>query len=46
MDKVRTHSGSYGLGLSIAQSIVHAHRGKIWAESTDGINTFFIQLPL
>ena len=45
-DKVRTHSGSYGLGLSIAQSIVHAHRGKIWAESTDGINTFFIQLPL
>ena len=46
MDKVRTHSGSYGLGLSIAQSIVHAHRGKTWAESIDGINTFFIQLPL
>ena len=46
MDKVRTHSGSYGLGLAIARSIVPSHRGKIWAESTEGINTFYIQLPL
>ena len=37
---------SYGLGLSIADSIVREHRGKIWAESANGINTFFVQLPL
>ena len=46
MDKVRTHTGSYGLGLAIARSIVESHRGKIWAESASGTNTFFIQLPL
>ena len=45
-DKARSRTGSYGLGLSIAQSITDAHRGKIWAESHGGINTFFIQLPL
>jgi signal transduction histidine kinase len=36
---------SYGLGLSIAQNIVTEHKGKIWAESKDGINTFKIELP-
>ena len=46
MDKARTMNHSYGLGLSIAQSIVTAHGGKIWAESEDGLNTFFVQLPL
>ena len=45
-DKARARNGSYGLGLSIAQSIVEAHKGKIWAESADGYNTFFVQLPL
>ena len=44
-DKARTRNGSYGLGLSIAESIVQAHRGKIWAESANGYNTFLIQLP-
>lgn len=45
-DKARSRTGSYGLGLAIAQSIVDSHHGRIWAESADGINTFFIQLPL
>ena len=45
-DKARTMNGSYGLGLSIAESIVEAHKGKIWAESENGYNSFFVQLPL
>ena len=45
-DKARRRSGSYGLGLSIAESIVRAHGGKIWAESAGGWNRFFVQLPL
>ena len=44
-DKARAMNGSYGLGLSIAESIVEAHKGKIWAESEEGLNTFFVQLP-
>lgn len=44
IDKARAMNHSYGLGLSIAQSIVTAHGGKIWAESSEGINTFFVQL--
>ena len=44
-DKARTMNGSYGLGLSIAESIVQAHRGKIWAESGNGWNTFYVQIP-
>ena len=44
-DKARSRNGSYGLGLSIAEAIVHAHKGKIWAQSDAGINTFFVQLP-
>lgn len=46
VDKARSRTGSYGLGLSIAQSIAEAHQGRIWAESHNGSNTFFIQLPL
>lgn len=46
VDKARSRDGSYGLGLSIAQSIVTAHKGKIWAQSEGGINTFFVQLPM
>lgn len=46
IDKVRSMDGSYGLGLSIAEGIVTDHRGKIWAESKNGINTFFVQLPV
>ena len=46
IDKARSMNHSYGLGLSIAESIVTEHRGKIWAESSGGTNTFFVQLPL
>ena len=45
-DPARTRSGSFGLGLAIAQAIVQAHHGKIWAESRDGCNTFHVELPL
>lgn len=45
-DAARERTGSYGLGLSIAEGIVKAHKGKIWAESKDGVNTFFVQLPI
>ena len=41
-----SQTGGYGLGLSIARSIVLAHKGKIRAESPDGRTlTFIIQLP-
>ena len=45
-DKARSMSHSYGLGLSIAEAIVQEHRGRIWAESENGVNTFFVELPL
>lgn len=40
-----SQSGGYGLGLSIAKSIVSAHKGKIRAESPDG-TTLRIQVTL
>ena len=45
-DKARAMNGSYGLGLSIAESIVESHKGKIWAESGCGFNRFFVQLTI
>ena len=45
-DAAHTQRGSYGLGLSIAQNIVLRHHGKIWAESKNGRNTFFVELPV
>lgn len=46
VNQARTMNRSYGLGLSIAQGIVQKHRGKIWAQSRDGINTFYVNLPM
>ena len=45
-DKARAMNGSYGLGLAIAESIVTAHKGKIWAKSEGGNNAFYVWLPL
>ena len=46
VDQSRNDSQSYGLGLSIADSIISEHNGKIWAESMNGYNTFFVSLPV
>ncbi len=45
-DPARQHNGGYGLGLSIAVSITKELEGKIWCESQNGINRFYVQLPL
>ena len=45
VDTARSRDGSFGLGLSIARQLVAAHGGRIWAEGTDGRNTFFVSLP-
>ena len=45
-DKARAMNHSYGLGLSIAESITAMHHGAIHAQSANGLNTFIVELPL
>lgn len=44
-DKSRSRDGGFGLGLSIAKTIVDNHKGKISAVSENGITTFTVTLP-
>ena len=44
-DSARSRDGSYGLGLPIAEGVVHAHGGRIWAASAGGMNRFYVTLP-
>ena len=44
-DNARSNTGSFGLGLSIAQQIVRQHNGRIWAESNASGNRFNVLLP-
>ncbi len=39
------HGEGHGLGLAIARQLAELHKGKIWAESGEGGNTFFVALP-
>lgn len=45
VDEARSMNRSYGLGLPIAESIIQDHRGRIWAQGKEGVNTFFVNLP-
>jgi two-component system, OmpR family, sensor kinase len=46
-DPARARTGAAGLGLSVAQSLVEAQGGRIWAHSTPGQGaTFRFTLPI
>lgn len=41
----RSRDGSFGLGLSTAEGIIQARRGKVRAEWADGRISFLAELP-
>lgn len=45
VDESRNDGHSYGLGLPIAEGIITEHHGRIWAESKNGYNVFYVSLP-
>ena len=45
-DQARSRTGSFGLGLSIAQSIIERHHGRMWAYSEEEQNSFAAELPV
>lgn len=46
LDSARSsETGGSGLGLAIAREIINAHKGRIYAESKNGITRFIVELP-
>ena len=46
-DQARTHTGSVGLGLSLARSLVESQGGQMWLTETQGGGvTTVIDLPM
>lgn len=45
VDPARSGAGGFGLGLSIASTIVEGAGGQMWAESDSGVNSFLVSLP-
>lgn len=43
-DPAHHRNGSYGLGLAIAAGVAEQHGGRVWAESENGVNTFYLEL--
>ena len=46
VDTSRTKQEGCGLGLAIAKTITKQHQGKIWAESINNENSFFVKLKI